>query len=609
MLTPEGHAKIMDFGLAKRLTADHGTEQGPATNLTGERTTVGTLPYMSPEQVRGHKVDTRTDIFSFGLVLYEMLTGVHPLRRSRRVETVDAILNKEAAPLSRYLEEVSELLEHTVRKMLTKDREGRYQSIHEVRTNLTRQLEMRDVTSSVEDEPSVAVLPFVNMSGDPEQEYFSDGLAEELINALTKLEGLRVAARTSSFHFKGRTEDIRQIGKALSVNILLEGSVRKAGNHIRVTAQLANVADGYHLWSERYDRQMEDIFSLQDEITREIVRELRVKLISDDRQPLVDRPTTSTEAYELYLKGRQGVYDFTAGGFNRAIEYFKQAVAADPAYALAYAGMAFAYLNRGNFGLAPPREVMPKAKEAAQKALQLDEEIAEPHWALAEVLQYYDWDWEGADREYRRALSLRPNDPEVHSRAAQFLGITRQFEEAIGLSRRAVELDPLSREAHRMLLLVLFFARRYEDALEQSRQALKLDPNYWLVHLTLGMLHWAREEHEEAASAFARARDIARGEPMTETLYGMALARAGEKDEALSILKRLKRLRERRYFPAIYLAWLELNVSGLDECFKWMEAAYEERNGLLIHAVSPTYDQLREDPRFQDLLRRMNLPE
>ena len=486
MLTDEGLVKIMDFGLAKLKGA-------PKVTRTGS--TVGTVAYMSPEQAQGMEVDQRSDIFSLGVILYEMITSQLPFKGEHEAALIYSIVNENSEPLTTYTSDVPDELARIVEKTMEKNLEMRYQHADDLCADLTKlktKLEMgvtRTQATAAKPMPSIAVLPFTDLSAAKDQDYFCDGMAEEVINALTKLESLRVVARTSAFVFKDKREDIREIGRKLNVETLLEGSVRKAGNKLRVTAQLINVSDGYHLWSEKYDRDMADIFAIQDEISLAIVDKLKVKLLRDEKTALVKRYTDNLEAYNLYLKGRYHWNKRTPEGLTKAIEYLRQVTEKDPGYALAYAGLADCYSMLEQAHVLPAKEAFPEAKKMAAKALQIDETLAEAHNSLAYVRWKYDWDWVGAEREFLRAFELNPNYATGHQWYAVYLADMGQTDEAIKEIKKAQELDPLSLIINIASASILTCARQYDQAIEQCRKTLDMDPNFVVAHLPLGWIY------------------------------------------------------------------------------------------------------------------------
>ena len=435
MVTADGTIKILDFGLAKLAGSEGVTQTG---------TTVGTVAYMSPEQARGQEVDHRTDIWSLGVVLYEMLAGQPPFVGENLLSLSNAIMDGEPMALSG----ASSSAHSVVTKALNKDKARRYLSVTDLLTELRALQSGSDAatvaTPAKADVPSIAVLPFVNISADAEQEYFCDGLAEELIDALARLDGLRVVSRTSSFQFRGKGHDLRDVGQKLKVKTVLEGSVRKAGKRLRINAQLISTDDDYHLWSERYDRDMDDIFAVQDDIARRVVEKLKVKLLGAEGAPLVKRATANLEAYNLYLQGRHYLPGYTGKALEKAAGCFEKALALEPMYARAHAGLAHVLVSRATLFLAASRDVMLEAKAAALRALAADDEVGEAHFALGQVLWYYDWDWAGGEREHRRALELAPGDVLVRGSYANLLAHTGRTDEAIAEARTAIESDPLN---------------------------------------------------------------------------------------------------------------------------------------------------------------------
>ena len=600
IVTADGTVKILDFGLAKLAGTEGVTQTG---------TTVGTVAYMSPEQARGQEVDHRTDIWSLGVVLYEMLTGQRPFRGENLLAISNAILGSEPVSLTRLRAGTSPALARVVTRSLANSRDGRYQSVADLLDELRNATASATKAASEPDVPSIAVLPFANMSADPEQEYFCDGMAEEIIDALARLDGLRVVARTSAFQFRGKGHDLREVGEKLRVKTVLEGSVRKAGNRLRINAQLINAEDGYHLWSERYDRDMDDVFAIQEEIARAVVEKLRVKLLGAQDEPLVRGSAGSTEAYNLVLQGRYHCARLTIDALDKSLECFNEALAVDPSYAQAHAGIAYVHSMRA-FLFADPRQVMPLAKAAALKALAIDETVADAHFALAIVLYTYEWDWVGAEREYRRALALNPGDALARGFHALLLVLVRRTDSSVAEARRAIELDPLALFNRHLLVLVLYLAGRFDAAIREARAGIGLDrshhPFYWVLGWALARLG----RNDEAVEALRQATVLAPDEPISLMSLSWALGLAGCREEALTILGELEKRRTQEYVPCFYMALANVGLGDTEQAISWLQEAEEERDPSLSQLSTwPGLDPLRSDPRFQALLRRMNFPD
>src|SRR6266568_2292773 len=453
---------------------------------------------------------------------------------------------------------------------------------------------------------SIAVLPFVNVSGAPQEEYLSDGISEELINALSKLPQLQVVARPSSFAFKGKNEDVRQIGQALQVATVLGGSVRRVANRLRVTAQLTDARNGYNLWSETYDREMGDVFAVEDEISRAIMRALRVHLVSGDSLTLSRRSTHDVEAYELYLKGR---YFYNEGGFapvQQALAYFQQALAHDSNYALAYAGLADAYESLTWSTYLLPRQGMPKARAAALKALALEPTLAEAHASLGDQLCFYDWDAPAAERELRRAIELNPSLANAHFFYSHCLALHGRSDEALAEARRAHELDPLNAQVATALPWALYLARRYDEAIAVQRKSLDLDPGFAWGHMILALALTAKGRYAEALAAARKMAALAGDAPTIAGLVGYVAGRAGERAEAQQILTALERRPPGN--TAFAIALVHLGLGDNEQALRWLQAAYEERSEWLpFVAPSAIFDPLRPDPRFSALMRKVGI--
>jgi len=606
LIDRDGRVRILDFGLAK-LRRD--------AMLTRTGSTVGTVAYMSPEQAQGEKVDHRSDIFSLGVVLYEMITGQLPFKGEHEAALVYSIVNENPEPLARYKSDVPGELQRIVEKGMEKNREMRYQHVDDLRADLSKLREevksgvTKTLVTRAKSSPSIAVLPFTNLSADKEQEYFCDGMAEEIINALTHVEDLRVVARTSAFAFKYKREDIREIGRKLKVETLLEGSVRKAGNRLRISAQLINVADGYHLWSERYDRDMEDVFAIQDEISLAIVDKLKLKLLGGEKAKLVKRHTEDLGAYNLYLKGRYFWNKRTEQGYQKALEYSQQAIERDPTYALAYAGIADCYDLLGWYDYLPPEEAFPRAKAAAEKALEMDETLAEANASLGWISANYDWDWLAAESKYKRAIELNPSYATVHQWYAEYLSYMGRHDESIAEAKRAQELDPLSIIINNDLGQVLYYARQYDRAIEQLQKALELDPDFIIAHFFLAFLYAQKAMYGEAIAEVQKAMNLSGGgDLLMVAQLGTIYSSSGRRDEAKKVLDELYELSKQRYVSPFYIALIYVGLRQKNQAFEWLEKAYEERDHWLeTLKVHPMLDSVRSDPRFTALLKKMGL--
>jgi TolB-like protein/Tfp pilus assembly protein PilF len=456
--------------------------------------------------------------------------------------------------------------------------------------------------------PRIAVLPFVNMSGDPENEYFSDGMTEELISQLSKISRLEVIARTSVMKYKGKDKDIAEIGQALWVGTVLEGSVRKAADKLRITVQLINVQNQTHLWSKDYDRELKDVFEIQSDIAQRVMEALKVQLLAGEKRQIEKKGTANLEVYNLYLKGHYHLSKLTKEGVEKSIEYFEQAIEKDPSYARVYAGLAGSYGVAGYFGYSPTKEAFLRKKALVKKALELDDTIAEAHTSLGDSLMN-DWDWSDAEREFKRGIELNPSNAGAHFGYLWYLLAKGRFAEAIVEAKQAQELDPLSLNISAGVGWAFCFARQYDQAIEQFQKTVEMDPNFWMSYSGLGEAYINKGMYEEAVKVRLKMRDLLGNSPEGLAELGYAYAMSGRKDEARKVLEELKERSKQEYIMPIYFAWIYLGLGEKDQTFEWLEKAYEERSGFLNWLkVGPYYDSLRSDPRFTEMLKKVGLP-
>jgi eukaryotic-like serine/threonine-protein kinase len=659
IVTPKGQAKVLDFGLAKltsrRARADLRETE---TELTRTGVVMGTPSYMSPEQARGERVDHRSDIFSLGVVIYEMATGEVPFKRKSSAETMNAVINEAHTPVTEINKEIPTELSAVIDRALSKDPAGRYQSVGEMLSGLRQVGRAVGLLGSGDSEgavipyvllrwrsgtrlmwamillglallvgtglwlfslrpvpqpphiESLVVLPLENLSGDPQQEYFADGMTDALIAELAKISALRVIARTSAMSYKGTKKSLTEIARELKVDAVVEGTVQRAGDRVGIRVQLIQPATDRHLWVESYERDLRDALGLQSEIARAIAHEIQTKVTSSEQVRLARNRPVNRKAFDDHLQGRYLYWNMrTKENLEKAIEYFQSAINADRTYAPAYAGLADCYnlLGTEQIGALPPIESRRKAEEAAGEALQLDGELAEAHAALGWV-KHFNWEWAAAEREFKLAIERNPNHANGHLFYAGFLASSGRLEEGIAEVNRAQELDPFSLAISAQRGFILENARRYDEAIEQLRRVIAVDPNRYPAYWYLGHTYAASGRFNEAIAASENAAALSGRSPGALGFLGLAYGLAGRKDEANKVLKELLDLQRRRYVSPPALANVYIGLGNHDQAFFWLEKAYQDRSNYMAWLkVYPLLDPLRSDPRFDDLLRRIGL--
>ena len=630
MVRSNGLAKLLDFGIAK-LSAPSDPSDDTTTALRSQTHAgllIGTPQFMSPEQARGLRVDHQTDIFSLGVVMHHMLSGQSPFAGDTVSDALAAVLTREPPRLT----EVPAALADIVSKTLQKDTRHRYRSAKDLLRDLRAFRHESDVQDSVDRraesirvEPppgrsgsrhSIAVLPFTNMSADADNEHFCDGLAEELLNTLSKVDDLKVAARTSAFSFKGKSVSASEIGAKLSVNHILEGSVRRSGNRLRVSVQLVNASDGFHLWSDRYDREMRDIFDVQDEIALAVVSALKVMLFGAEKAALLKRYTDDAAVHELFLKGRYYWYKYSAEGWTRAIEFFQRAIELQPDYAPAHAGMAACYGCLWFFGLLPAGQTVQQVKAATDKALEVDRTLADAHLSLAMITFFYDWEWERAEQSFRQSIALNSNNAEALSYYALFLAFEGRTDEALDRAQRALEIDPLSPLINMNVGWTYFATGRSDGALNQAGKMIEIEPDFYGGYWLKGAIRLAEGRYADAVEELKRAVSLG-GHHIVVADLASAYGLAARREDATIILDRLLDLRRRQYVPAICMARVYSRLGETEKAIEWLQTAFDERNGEMVFlqgeiagaAADDPLNRLGSDPRLKDLLRRMSLPQ
>jgi serine/threonine-protein kinase len=613
-VTADGRVKILDFGLAKLVQPVGGDVE--TASRTETRVLAGTLAYMAPEQLTGETVDARSDLWGAGVALYEMATGRRPFEGKTSTAVADQILHAQAPVPQELQPRLSQRLADIILKCLEKDAENRYQSAKELQVDLRRltlppSTARAGVTATRKRTHSkrirsVAVLPLTNFSRDPEQEYFADGMTEALICGLAKLRGVKITSRTSVMRYKGADTPLPQIADELNVDAVVEGSVMRVGPRVRITAQLIHAASDTHLWAESYDREFEDVLLVQSEIARAIAREIQVAITPEEAKRLSSARRVNPEAYEAYLKGRFHWYKLSREHLDTALKYFQVSLERDPRDPLAYVGIAWVWSSRGDCGLVPPREALPKAKAAALRAIELDGSLAEAHMSLG-MIRVVGWEWEEAAKEYQRAIELMPNSAEAHFFLSDLFLSRQRVDEWKTHVERTLELDPLNFFFQCFYGWHLFYLCRYDEAIVELHKALKTEPNFPPAHLRLWGAFCGKGMYEEAVAEAKTFFEVLGDKEVVQALqrgyidsgYSGAMRLAAETLNARSHLT---------YVQPTQIARLYAHAGAKDHALEWLEKAYEERLPAMIHlGVDRDWRSLRSEPRFQDLMHRLNL--
>ena len=611
MITADGRAKVLDFGLARRIIraapedATHTLESVIETEAVA-----GTPHYLAPEILQGRPADERSDLWALGVVLYEMACGEMPFRGATQVEVLAAILAKPPAPLPSL---VPAGLRAIVERCLMKEPAQRYQQARKVQADLEALAVARPRSRAAPWRAtrirSVAVLPLADLSDDDKQAYFADGMTEALITDLAKIGALKVISRTSAMRYKGSDKPLPQIASELGVDGIVEGSILRAGGQVRITAQLIHAASDTHVWAESYDRDLKSILSLQSEVAQAIAHAVQAKVTPEEKRRFAVRPKVNPAAHELYLKGRH-FWNQRGPGLKKAVEFFQRALNEEPNYAPAYSGLADAFALLGFYGYAPPRDVMPRAKEAARKALALDPELAEAHASLGYVHIMFDWNWDQAEKEFQLAFKLNLAYGPARYWHTNLMFVRGLWDEAIAELKLGLEYDPLSVYMQAHLGVTLCWAGRWAEAVQQCSKALEWDPNFLSARCALGASYYFQSRGDESIRELQGAVEGSGRDHWAMAYLGAVYAASGDRARAGYILRELEERRKREYISAVHIATIYIQLGKLDDAFKWLEEAYQERSAFMFAVHRYPFigtDKINRDPRFKDLMRRIGL--
>jgi len=645
MLTPQGRVKVLDFGVAVRAPrASHDTTTTTIA-MTASGSIAGTLAYMAPEVLRGQPADARSDLWALGVILFETVSGRRPFQGATTYDLTSAILRDLPPSLPAH---ISAGLGAIIRRCLDKEPSQRYQHAGELRAALEtlgvatssntkprsggtsrfarvavaavvvatllvglalsgrRWLSGSTATPSV---TSLAVLPLKNLSGETSEEYFADGMTEALIGDLAQIRALKVISRTSIMRYRASQKSLPEIARELNVDAVVEGSVARVENRVRVTAQLIHAATDTTLWARTYERPLSDALKLQSEVAASIAGEVRVQITPGERERLSSAAAVVPAAHDAYLRGRYFWNTRTEAGLQKSIEYFQQALSADPGYVAAYSGLADAYSLVAGYGPVPPHEAFPRAKAAARRALELDASNAEAHTSLAFLLTVYDFDWVGGEQEFLKAIELNPNYATAHHWYGHNLMFVRRFDEAVAQIARAKALDPLSPIINTEVGYPMFFARQYDRAIGEYRRAIELDPGFYRAHWLLGQAYEQKRMFPEAIASLEKAVELSGGNPVMQAALAHAWASAGQTARAKDMLDRLTRLSSTQYFSPYFIAEIHIALGNREQALDWLEKAYDARDYFFRWlAIDPRLDPVRSTPRFQALIYRLKFP-